>query len=100
MIFGDDEYLYYAASKEVNDEKKTQRMYLFRMDMSGLKKEEICPFDDGDWHSTYIAKATKDFAGNLYFFDVDSRPEMVYIYTPEGWGKDFTPKWPLVRSWG
>ena len=75
-------------------------MYLIRINTETLKREEICPFDDGKWHSEYIAKATKDLAGNLYFADCGNRPTRVYIYTPEGAGKTFKPKWPLVRSWG
>ncbi|MDD5680195.1 MAG: hypothetical protein PHI59_03020 [Candidatus Omnitrophica bacterium] len=100
LIFGDDGYLYYAVSKKDKKRRLSYRMYLYRMDVDTLKKEEICPFDDGAWHSEYIAKATKDFAGNLYFADTNNRPERIYVYTPEGYGKDFKPRWPLVRSWG
>ena len=100
MVFGDDGYLYYSCSRREPDRRLAFRMYLFRMDPETGQKEEIGPVDDGIYQSEYIAKATKDFAGNLYFADTNSRPTKMYIYTPEGAGKDFTPKWPLVRMWG
>ena len=101
LVFGDDGYLYYAVSKRDRNRRIPYRMYLFRMNIKTLKKEEIAPFNDGEYHSEYIAKATKDFAGNLYFADTNNRPERIYIYTPQGAkGKEFKPKWPVVRSWG
>jgi hypothetical protein len=100
LIFGDDGYLYYAASRKDAQRRIPYRMYLFRMDTKTLKKEEICPFDDGEWHSEFIAKATKDFAGNLYFADTNNRPTRVYIHTPHGSGRIFKPTWPLVKTWG
>lgn len=100
LVFGDDAYLYYAASKRDENRRIPYRMYLFRMDTKTLKKEEICPFDDGEYHSEYISKATKDFAGNLYFADCSNRPERIYIYTPQGSGREFNPRWPFIRSWG
>ncbi len=100
LVFGDDGYLYYAASKEDTNRRNPFRMYLFRMDTGSLEKEEIGPFDDGEYHSAYIAKATRDFAGNLYFADCSSRPARIYVFTPEGAGSVFEPGRPLIRSWG
>jgi hypothetical protein len=70
------------------------------MNPDTLEQEEICSFDDGNYHSAYIAKATRDYAGNLYFADTNNRPERIYVYTPQGSGKSYTPRWPLVRAWG
>lgn len=46
-------------------------------------KEEIGALDDGQWHSEYVAKATFDFKGNLYFADTNNRPTRLYVYRPE-----------------
>lgn len=101
LIFGDDGYLYYAASKEDKNRRIPYRMYLFRMDVNTLKKEEICPFDDGEYHSEYIDKATKDFYGRLYFADTNNRPVRIYVYTPDYFtGKKTKRNWPFIRSWG
>ncbi|MDD5698939.1 MAG: hypothetical protein PHH77_10025 [Victivallaceae bacterium] len=100
LVFGDDGYLYYTVSRPDENRRIPFRMYLFRMHPDTLEKEEICAVDDGQWHSEYIAKATKDFAGNLYFADTNNRPQRIYIYTPEGAGKNFVKKWPFLRSWG
>jgi len=100
LIFGEDGYLYYAASRKDSNRRIPYRMYLFRMNVHTLEKEEIAPFDDGEYHAEYIAKATIDFAGNLYFADTNNRPTRIYIYTPEGASGKFIPRWPLVRSWG
>ncbi|MFA5645767.1 MAG: hypothetical protein WDA18_05370 [Candidatus Ratteibacteria bacterium] len=99
LVFGDDGYLYYAISKKDKNRRLFYRMYLFRMDINNLKKEEICAFDDGDWHSEYIAKATKDFFGNLYFADTNNRPGRVYVYTPEGSGKE-SKSGRQLKKWG
>ena len=69
------------------DRRLGYRMCLFRMDVTTFRKEEICPFDDGEWHSEYISKAAKDFAGNLYFADTNNRPTRMYVFTPEHSGK-------------
>ncbi|MDD2709288.1 MAG: hypothetical protein PHV34_14975 [Verrucomicrobiae bacterium] len=100
LVFGDDGYLYYAASRKDSKRRIGYRMYLFRMDPKTGKKEEIEPFDDGEYHSEYIAKATKDFAGNLYFCDCSNRPTRIYTHTPPGCGKVHQTQWPFGRSWG
>ncbi len=100
LICDDDGWLYYAASRQDNNRRMPYRMYLFRMNPDTLEQEEICSFDDGNYHSAYIAKATRDYAGNLYFADTNNRPERIYVYTPQGSGKSYTPRWPLVRAWG
>jgi len=100
LVFGDDGYLYYTVSRKDENRRIPYRMYLFRMNPATFEKEEICPVDDGEWQSEYIAKATKDFAGNLYFADTNNRPQRIYIYTPDGAGKNFNKKWPFSRTWG
>ncbi|MFA7373225.1 MAG: hypothetical protein WC074_06685 [bacterium] len=100
LIFGDDGYLYYAASRKDDSRRIPYRMYLFRMNPETLEQEEISAFDDGDYHAEYISRATKDFAGNLYFADTNNRPGRMYIYTPQGSGKNYTPRWPLAKTWG
>lgn len=100
LVFGDDGYLYYTGSRKDENRRIPFRMYLFRMHPETLEKEEIGAVDDGEWHSEYIAKATKDFAGNLYFADTNNRPVRIYMYTPEGSGKTYNERWPLIRSWG
>ena len=101
LVFGDDGYLYYAASRFDENRRIPFRMYLLRLDVKTGKREEIGPFDDGEWHSEYIDKATKDFAGNLYFADTNNRPPRIYIYSPEPEKKkEFRPRWPFIRSWG
>lgn len=100
MVFGDDCYLYYAASRKDPGRRIPYRMHLFRMDPRTQAREEIAPLDDGNFHAEYISKATKDYAGNLYFADTNNRPTRVYVFTPEGAGKTFATRWPLIRSWG
>ncbi|MCD4824588.1 MAG: hypothetical protein K8S55_08265 [Phycisphaerae bacterium] len=100
LIFGDDGMLYYTATKKAKNRIIPFKVYLFRMNPDTLEKEEIGPVDDGDWHSTYIAKATKDLHGNLYFADTNNRPERIYVYTPEKTDKDTPSKQPIVRAWG
>ena len=71
LVFGNDDYLYYTASRPDRNRRIPFRMYLFRMHPDTLEKEEICAVDDGEWQSEYISKATRDFAGNLYFADTN-----------------------------
>ncbi|NIA08081.1 MAG: hypothetical protein GWP14_10700 [Actinobacteria bacterium] len=100
LVFADDGYLYYAASKKCLNRRLPYKMHLFRMDTETLAKEEICPIDDGDWNSEYIAKATKDAYGNLYFADTNNRPPRVYIYRPKGLSGNFTSSKVPTRNWG
>jgi hypothetical protein len=80
LVFGEDGYLYYAASRKDENRRLAFRMYLFRMNPETLEREEIGPICDGDYHSEYIAKATKDSLGNLYFADTNNRPTRLYLY--------------------
>jgi hypothetical protein len=101
FVFGDDGYLYYTASRKDVNRRIPYRMYLFRLNTQTFEKEEICAVDDGQWQSEYIAKATKDFTGNLYFSDTNNRPQRIYVYTPHGDGEHCDVKCPsIIRSWG
>ena len=97
LVPGGDGYLYYAMAKQLV--KHRYHMFLCRMSLSTFKKEEVCPMDDGEWHSQYIAKATRDFYGNLYFADCANRPSRVYIYTPEGCSGERAMR-RYHKSWG
>jgi hypothetical protein len=98
IILGDDGYLYYATSVCW---KEPQGMYLIRMNVETLESEELGPLAADGYHSQYISKATRDFAGNLYFADSMSRPPRIYVYKPDYVGSAHAkPKWPLVRFWG
>jgi len=98
LVFGEDCHLYYATYFHW---KESRGMYLIRMNVQSLEREVICPIEANGFHAQYIAKATRDYAGNLYLACCGSRPTRVYIYTPP-YVKERTiaPRWPLVRSWG
>ncbi len=100
LVFGDDGFLYYTVSRPEPNRRIPYRMYLFRLNPQTLEKEEICPIDDGEWQSEYISKATRDFAGNLYFADTNNRPVRLYVYTPEGSGKQSGNNFSSIRRWG
>ena len=100
LVFGDDGFLYYAASEKDPNRRVPYRFYLFRMNPETLEKEKVCPFDDGDWHSEYIAKGTADFAGNFYFADANNRPSRIYVYTPPGTTGEFDERRPILKKWG
>ena len=56
--------------------------------------------DDGQWHSEYVAKATFDFKGNLYFADTNNRPTRLYVYRPESGERRIVNDFSKIRNWG
>lgn len=100
MVFGEDGKLYYTVSEEDLHRRLGCRMYLMRMDVQTGEKEEIGALDDGAWHSEYVAKATFDFKGNLYFADTNNRPTRLYVYRPETGERKLVNDFSQIRNWG
>lgn len=99
LVFGEDGYLYYATYFHW---KEPNGMYLIRMNVETLEREVICPMEADGLHAWYIAKATRDYLGNLYFASCVSRPTRIFVYSPPYVKKGAVThrKWPLVRPWG
>ena len=116
LVFGDDGYLYFASGNWALRKPELgigparfaptrlpfKGMYLYRMKVETLKRERIGPFMDTKGKtSPYIAHATKDFAGRLYFAETNFRPPRLFIYSPDYVKQDsVTPRWPIVKPWG
>jgi hypothetical protein len=98
MVFGDDGKLYFCASVWW---KEPQGMYLVRLDPQTLEREELGPITDGVDSSTYIAKATKDFDGVLYFADCCKTPTRTWQYRPDVLAsRTGKQRWAELRPWG
>ena len=100
MVFGEDGYLYYVVSEDDFTRRLGCRMYLMRLNPETGEKEEIGALDDGQWHSEYVAKATFDFKGNLYFADTNNRPTRLYVYRPETGERKWINDFSKIRNWG
>ena len=100
LVFGEDGFLYYVVSEEDMHRRLGCRMYLMRMNTENGEKEEIGALDDGQWHSEYVAKATFDFKGNLYFADTNNRPTRLYVYRPETGERRLVNDFSKIRNWG
>ena len=96
MVFGEDGMLYYACSVAEQD---GPRLHLIKMHPETGERQDIGLITDGEKKSGYIAKATRDWFGNLYFAESGLVPPRIWIYRPEGDWKP-KPRWPLVRYWG
>ncbi len=100
LVFGEDGLLYYVVSQEDLHRRLGCRMYLMRLHPDTGEKEEIGALDDGQWHSEYVAKATFDFKGNLYFADTNNRPTRLYVYRPESGERRIVNDFSKIRNWG
>ena len=98
MVFGDDGMLYVCVSVWW---KEPQGMYLIRVNPKTEEREEIGPITDGEFHSGYIAKASKDFDGVLYFADCSKTPTRTWKYRPDYLAKrSEEERWAELRPWG
>ncbi|MCL5986031.1 MAG: hypothetical protein M1371_05615 [Actinobacteria bacterium] len=98
LIFGDDGLLYFATNVWW---KEPKGMYLMRFNTKTEEREELMPFMIDGEVAPYVSRATKDFAGNLYFAECVRTPTRIYKFTPEYVKKEsWKPRWPLIRSWG
>jgi len=98
MVFGDDGKLYFCASVWW---KEPHGMYLVRLDPKTQAREEIGPITDGEYQSTYIAKASKDFDGVLYFAECGKTPTLTWQYRPEVLAaRTEEERWAELRPWG
>ena len=92
--------------KDVRDNgDEAVRRYTMKFDgwapeKAEITKEEIGALDDGQWHSEYVAKATFDFKGNLYFADTNNRPTRLYVYRPETGERRLVNDFSKIRNWG
>jgi len=97
LVFGPDGHLYFATYVHW---KEPKGMYLIRMNTETLEREELGPIlDSNRVMAEYVAKATIDFQGGLYFATCASRPTGIFAYRPEaglGRGLSFAD----VRRWG
>ena len=76
-------------------------MYLVRLDPKTEAREEIGPITDGEYQSTYIAKAAKDFDGALYFAECGKTPTLTWQYRPEVLAaRTEEERWAELRPWG
>ena len=97
LIFGQDGHLYFATYVHW---KEPKGMYLIRMDVETLEREEIGPILNRDGSAAeYVAKATFDFKGGLYFASCASRPTGIFAYRPETEAKRRL-SFSDVRRWG
>ncbi len=100
LVFGWDGWLYYSKTKQKDHGRLPWTVFLSKLNPETLVKEEICPMDDGEWQSEDIAKATRDFHGNLYFADTNNRPVRIYKYSPENSNNGGGDTERYLRPWG
>jgi hypothetical protein len=79
MIFGDDGLLYYVVSVRW---EQPNRQVLMRMDVETGEKEELGTLEGEGLRPVFIPRATKDFAGRIYFCDAGTTPTGMFVYTP------------------
>ena len=96
LVFGLDGFLYYAANLIEDDQKS----HLIKLNPSTLEREDMGAIHDGDIYPDHISRATRDYAGNLYFADVGMRPTRVFKYTPVLSNGAAKQERKIIRSWG
>jgi len=97
LVFGPDGYLYFATYVHW---KEPKGMYLIRMNTETLERKELGPIMKSDRAmAEYVAKATMDFQGGLYFATCASRPTGIFAYQPEARHRREL-SFAEVRRWG
>lgn len=99
LVFGEDNFLYMAPKVFWKEPKGA---YLVRVNTKTLERKEIGLLALGGHRSMGVSKATRDYAGNLYFANITGSPTRMYVYSPdyEKKGRSAERRWPIVRKWG